>query len=105
MQGSSGSQGNPGNVWEVPQMSKRSITLAAPTAGSVLLAGVLLELGGPGITRFSIPIFPVFVVQAFPILALLCPATFLFRTLTVLRQTDSKKNVAYSSIVHMGAGV
>lgn len=75
--------------------------VAAPTAGSVLLAGVLLKLGGLGIIRFLIPIFPVFVAQVFPILALLCLATFLFSTLTVLRQTDLKKIVAYSSIAHM----
>jgi len=75
--------------------------VAAPTAGSVLLAGVLLKLGGIGIIRFLIPIFPVFVIQVFPILAVLCLASFLFSTLSTLRQVDLKKIVAYSSIAHM----
>ena len=75
--------------------------VAAPTAGSVLLAGVLLKLGGLGIIRYLIPIFPVFVVKVFPIIAVTCLISFLFSTLTTLRQIDLKKIVAYSSIAHM----
>nr|YP_003029832.1 NADH dehydrogenase subunit 4 [Dunaliella salina]ACS95022.1 NADH dehydrogenase subunit 4 [Dunaliella salina]AOO35675.1 NADH dehydrogenase subunit 4 [Dunaliella salina] len=75
--------------------------VAAPTAGSVLLAGVLLKLGGIGIIRYLIPIFPVFVVKIFPFIAVMCLISFLFSTLTTLRQIDLKKIVAYSSIAHM----
>nr|AOO35684.1 NADH dehydrogenase subunit 4 [Dunaliella salina] len=75
--------------------------VAAPTAGSVLLAGVLLKLGGIGIIRYLIPIFPVFVVKIFPFIAVMCLVSFLFSTLTTLRQVDLKKIVAYSSIAHM----
>lgn len=75
--------------------------VAAPTAGSVLLAGVLLKLGGIGIIRYLIPIFPAFVVKIFPIIAVVCIVSFLFSTLSTLRQVDLKKIVAYSSIAHM----
>jgi proton-translocating NADH-quinone oxidoreductase chain M len=75
--------------------------VAAPTAGSVLLAGVLLKLGGLGIIRFLIPIFPAFVVKVFPLIALLCFVSFLYSTLSTIRQVDLKKIVAYSSIAHM----
>jgi proton-translocating NADH-quinone oxidoreductase chain M len=75
--------------------------VAAPTAGSVLLAGVLLKLGGLGIIRYLIPIFPVFIVKIFPFIAVMCIISFLFSTLTTLRQVDMKKIVAYSSIAHM----
>ncbi len=75
--------------------------VAAPTAGSVLLAGILLKLGGIGIIRYLIPIFPAFVVKIFPIIAILCIVSFLFSTLSTLRQVDLKKIIAYSSIAHM----
>lgn len=75
--------------------------VAAPTGGSVLLAGVLLKLGGLGMIRYLIPIFPVFVVKVFPIIAATCLISFLFSTLTTLRQIDLKQIVAYSSIAHM----
>jgi len=75
--------------------------VAAPTAGSVLLAGVLLKLGGIGLIRYLIPIFPAFVVKIFPIIAAICIISFLFSTLSTLRQVDLKKIVAYSSIAHM----
>jgi len=75
--------------------------VAAPTGGSVLLAGVLLKLGGLGFIRYMIPIFPVFVVKVFPIIAAVCLISFLYSTLTTLRQIDLKKIVAYSSIAHM----
>ena len=75
--------------------------VAAPTAGSVLLAGVLLKLGTLGLIRYLIPIFPVFVVKIFPFIAVMCIVSFLFSTLTTLRQVDLKKIIAYSSIAHM----
>jgi proton-translocating NADH-quinone oxidoreductase chain M len=75
--------------------------VAAPTAGSVLLAGIMLKLGGLGLIRFLIPIFPVFVVKVFPLIALMCLGSFLLSSLSTLRQVDLKKIVAYSSIAHM----
>lgn len=75
--------------------------VAAPTAGSVLLAGVLLKLGGIGFIRFMIPTVPAFTATIFPLVACLCLASFLFSTLSTIRQIDLKKIVAYSSIAHM----
>ncbi|GAX86703.1 NADH dehydrogenase subunit 4 (mitochondrion) [Chlamydomonas eustigma] len=75
--------------------------VAAPTAGSILLAGILLKLGGIGFIRFLIPIVPNFTVSIFPIVCCLCLSSFLFSTLSTLRQIDLKKIIAYSSIGHM----
>jgi NADH-ubiquinone oxidoreductase chain 4 len=75
--------------------------VAAPTAGSVLLAGVLLKLGGIGFIRFMIPILPTFTCAIFPLVCCMCLASFLFTTLSTIRQIDLKKIVAYSSIGHM----
>ncbi len=75
--------------------------VAAPTAGSVLLAGVLLKLGGIGFLRFMLPVVPEFCVSVFPLVCTLCIVSFLFSTLSTLRQIDLKKIVAYSSIAHM----
>ncbi len=75
--------------------------VAAPTAGSVLLAGVLLKLGGIGIIRYLIPMFPAFVVKVFPLIASICFISFLFSSLSILKQVDLKKIIAYSSIAHM----
>lgn len=75
--------------------------VAAPTAGSVLLAGVLLKLGGIGFIRFMIPILPTFSVWVFPLICCMCLCSFLFSTLSTIRQIDLKKIVAYSSIAHM----
>jgi proton-translocating NADH-quinone oxidoreductase chain M len=75
--------------------------VAAPTAGSVLLAGVLLKLGGLGFLRFLIPTCPNFVVYVFPLVATLCLVSFIFASLSTLKQVDLKKIVAYSSIAHM----
>jgi len=75
--------------------------VSAPTAGSVLLAGVLLKLGGLGLIRFMLPTVPVFCVAVFPLCAGVCLLSFLFSTLSTLRQVDLKKIVAYSSIAHM----
>jgi len=75
--------------------------VAAPTAGSVLLAGVLLKLGGLGFLRFMIPVLPSFTVWCFPLICTMCLCSFLFSTLSTIRQVDLKKIVAYSSIAHM----
>ena len=75
--------------------------VAAPTAGSVLLAGGLLKLGGIGFLRFRLPVVPEFCVSVFPLVCTLCLISFLFSTLSTLRQIDLKKIVAYSSIAHM----
>jgi NADH-ubiquinone oxidoreductase chain 4 len=75
--------------------------VAAPTAGSVLLAGVLLKLGGIGFIRFMIPALPAFTASVFPLVSCMCLVSFLFSTLSTIRQIDLKKIVAYSSIAHM----
>jgi len=62
--------------------------VAAPTAGSVLLAGVLLKLGGIGFIRFMIPILPTFTASIFPLVCCMCLASFLFSTLSTIRQID-----------------
>jgi len=75
--------------------------VAAPTAGSVLLAGILLKLGGLGFIRYMIPVAPLFTSYVFPLLSCLCLVSFVFSSLSTLRQIDLKKIVAYSSIAHM----
>lgn len=75
--------------------------VAAPTAGSVLLAGVLLKLGGLGIIRFMIPICPIFSIYIFPLISTLCLISFVFASLSTIKQIDLKKIVAYSSIAHI----
>ena len=75
--------------------------VAAPTAGSALLAGVLLKLGSLGFIRYMLPIVPAFTVAIFPLIACICMVSFVFSTLSTIRQVDLKKVVAYSSIAHM----
>jgi NADH-quinone oxidoreductase subunit M len=74
----------------------------APTAGSVLLASVLLKMGAYGFLRFSLPITP-YATQVFtPLILALSVVAILYGGLTALAQTDLKKLVAYSSVAHMG---
>ena len=74
----------------------------APTAGSVLLASVLLKMGTYGFLRFSLPITP-YATQLFtPYILWLSVVAILYGGLTALAQTDLKKLVAYSSVAHMG---
>jgi NADH-quinone oxidoreductase subunit M len=74
----------------------------APTAGSVLLASVLLKMGAYGFLRFSLPITP-YATQVFtPFILGLSVVAILYGGLTALAQTDLKKLVAYSSVAHMG---
>nr|YP_011017790.1 NADH dehydrogenase subunit 4 [Pseudoceramium inkyui]WQF69636.1 NADH dehydrogenase subunit 4 [Pseudoceramium inkyui] len=74
----------------------------APTSGSVILAGVLLKLGGYGFLRFSLPLFPLASIYFTPIIFLLSLIAIIYASLTTLRQIDLKKIIAYSSVSHMG---
>ncbi|OJX47364.1 MAG: hypothetical protein BGO78_18045 [Chloroflexi bacterium 44-23] len=74
----------------------------APTAGSMILAGVLLKLGAYGFIRLVLPLFPVEAQQFSGILAGLATAAIIFGALSAFAQKDLKKLVAYSSINHMG---
>jgi len=74
----------------------------APTAGSVLLASVLLKMGTYGFLRFSLPITPEATAFFTPYILWLSVAAILYGGLTALAQTDLKKLVAYSSVAHMG---
>ena len=74
----------------------------APVAGSVLLAGVLLKLGGYGFLRFSWPLFPYASEFFTPLIILLASIAIIYASLSTCRQVDVKKLVAYSSVAHMG---
>ncbi|MFC3225990.1 NADH-quinone oxidoreductase subunit M [Marinibaculum pumilum] len=74
----------------------------APTAGSVLLAGVLLKFGGYGLLRFSIPIFPLGSDFFAPLILALSIISIIYTSMVALVQEDMKKVIAYSSIAHMG---
>jgi NADH-quinone oxidoreductase subunit M len=74
----------------------------APTAGSVLLAGVLLKLGTYGIFRFVLPFVPAAMIEYAPFIAVLCIIGILYGGLICWVQTDVKKLVAYSSVAHLG---
>jgi NADH-quinone oxidoreductase subunit M len=74
----------------------------APTAGSILLAGVLLKVGGYGFLRFNLGMTPHGAAYLFPLLAVICVAGIIYGALTALAQTDVKRLVAYSSVSHMG---
>ena len=74
----------------------------APTAGSMILAGVLLKMGGYGFLRFSLPMFP-FASEFFaPMIFLLSVVAVIYTSLVALAQSDMKKMIAYSSVAHMG---
>jgi NADH-quinone oxidoreductase subunit M len=74
----------------------------APTAGSAVLAGVLLKLGTYGLLRFALPFVPVAAVRYAPAVAVLCIIGILYAALICWVQTDVKRLVAYSSVSHMG---
>ncbi len=73
----------------------------APTAGSVILAGVLLKLGGYGFLRFSLPMFPNASVNLVWLVWALSMVAVVYTSLVALVQTDMKKLIAYSSVAHM----
>ena len=74
----------------------------APTAGSVILAGVLLKMGGYGFVRFSIPMLPDASAYFTPLIFTLSIVAIIYASLVALMQTDMKKLVAYASVAHMG---
>jgi NADH-quinone oxidoreductase subunit M len=74
----------------------------APTAGSVILAGILLKMGGYGFLRFSLPMFPQASHAFTPLVFALSVIAIIYTSLVAFRQTDIKKLIAYSSVAHMG---
>ena len=74
----------------------------APTAGSVILAGILLKMGGYGFLRFSLPMFPLASEQFAPVIFTLSLIAIVYTSLVALAQEDVKKLIAYSSVAHMG---
>jgi NADH-quinone oxidoreductase subunit M len=77
----------------------------APTAGSVILAGVLLKMGTYGLLRFAFPLFPIAALQWAPVIALLAVIGIVYGALVAMVQPDMKKLVAYSSVSHLGVVV
>ncbi|MEO1323709.1 MAG: NADH-quinone oxidoreductase subunit M [Pseudomonadota bacterium] len=74
----------------------------APTAGSVILAGILLKMGGYGFLRFSLPMFPDASLLFQPFIFVVSVIAIVYASLVAWRQTDMKKLIAYSSVAHMG---
>jgi NADH-quinone oxidoreductase subunit M len=74
----------------------------APTAGSVILASVMLKFGGYGLLRFAYPMFPWAAAQMSPVLAVLAVIGIIYGSLVAFAQTDMKKLIAYSSVAHLG---
>jgi NADH-quinone oxidoreductase subunit M len=74
----------------------------APTAGSVILAGVLLKMGGYGFLRFSLPMMPLASDFFAPLIFALSVVAVIYTSLVALAQEDMKKLIAYSSVAHMG---
>jgi NADH-quinone oxidoreductase subunit M len=77
----------------------------APTAGSVILAGVLLKMGAYGFLRFSVPMLPEAAAHFAPLMFTLGVVAVIYTSLVALAQTDMKKLIAYSSVAHMGVVV
>lgn len=74
----------------------------APTAGSVILAGILLKLGGYGFLRFSLTLFPMASLELAPLIYWMSVIAIIYTSLVAYRQKDMKKLIAYSSVAHMG---
>jgi NADH-quinone oxidoreductase subunit M len=74
----------------------------APTAGSVILAAILLKMGGYGFLRFSLPMFPLASQEFAPLIFTLSVIAIIYTSLVALMQEDIKKLIAYSSVAHMG---
>lgn len=73
----------------------------APTAGSVILAGILLKLGTYALIRFSLPLFPVASIYFRPLVYTLAIIAIIYTSLTAIRQSDMKRIIAYASVAHM----
>jgi proton-translocating NADH-quinone oxidoreductase chain M len=73
----------------------------APTAGSVILAGILLKLGSYGFLRFSLPLFPYASIYFTPLIYAFACIAVIYTSLTAIRQTDLKRIIAYASVAHM----
>lgn len=86
----------PTHIW-LPQAH-----VEAPISGSVLLAGILLKLGGYGFIRFSNPLFPIASEYFTPIILTLSLVAIIYGAFTTCRQIDIKRLIAYSSVSHMG---
>ncbi len=74
----------------------------APTAGSIVLAAILLKMGGYGFLRFSLPMFPLASADFAPFIYALSIIAIIYTSLVALAQEDMKKLIAYSSVAHMG---
>jgi NADH-quinone oxidoreductase subunit M len=74
----------------------------APTAGSVILAGVLLKMGTYGLIRFCLPLFPAATYEFMPYISVLAVVGIIYGALVAMVQTDVKKLIAYSSVSHLG---
>jgi NADH-quinone oxidoreductase subunit M len=74
----------------------------APTAGSVILAAILLKMGGYGFLRFSVPMFPIASAELAPFVFVLSVVAIIYTSFVALAQEDVKKLIAYSSVAHMG---
>jgi NADH-quinone oxidoreductase subunit M len=74
----------------------------APTGGSVILAAILLKMGGYGFLRFSLPMFPLASQELAPFVFVLSIVAIIYTSLVALAQEDMKKLIAYSSVAHMG---
>ncbi len=74
----------------------------APTAGSVILAGILLKMGGYGFLRFSMPMFPLASQEFATLVFVMSVVAIIYTSLVALAQEDIKKLIAYSSVAHMG---
>jgi NADH-quinone oxidoreductase subunit M len=74
----------------------------APTAGSVILAAILLKMGGYGFLRFSLPMFPLASADFAPFVFALSVVAIIYTSLVAMMQEDVKKLIAYSSVAHMG---
>ena len=74
----------------------------APTAGSIILAGILLKMGAYGFLRFSLPFFPDAAIRATPFIMIMSVIAIIYGAYMAFAQTDFKKLIAYSSVSHMG---